>query len=255
MTMSLCCALVLLIPAVTRAQETAGKPGARWYVSWGYNTENYADTDIRFEQPSLGNDFTLHSATMHDYKSWDVWNHAITIPQYSIRIGRFIRKNTAIELNFDHAKAILPNDQNVRLTGTLAGAPADQVVRVGDFVQTYKLNNGANFLLLNLVQRIPLLGEPGRTGSLALLGKAGVGFMYPHTENTVLGRPNQSGFEFGGFGAGIEAALRVHPYKGLYVDGAQKGFYGRYRNLNVNQGTASQDLWAHVSIISLGIAW
>jgi hypothetical protein len=251
-TTSLFCALFLLTPGAARAQ---GAASGKWYVSWGYNTETYADPGIRFEQPGLGNDFTLHNVQMEDRPDWDFWNHSLTIPQYSIRIGRFIRKNTAIELNFDHAKAILTTNRTARLTGTLAGVAVDSEVLVSDFVQTYKLNNGANFLLVNVVQRFPLLGVPGHTGSVALLGKAGIGIMIPHTENTVLGQPNQSGFEFGGFGTGLEAALRVHVFRGLYVEGAEKGFYGRYRNLNINQGTASQDIWAYMSIVSMGFAW
>jgi hypothetical protein len=251
MSMSLGCALMLLLPAGARAQDA----GARWYVSWGYNTESYSDTDLRFRQPALGNDFTLRGATLHDHRSWDFWNHAVTIPQYSIRVGRFIRRNTAIELNFDHAKAILASDQDVHVTGMLAGTPTDEVVPTGDFVQDYRLNNGANFFLLNLVQRFPLHGEPDHTGSVALLTKAGIGFMFPHTENTVLDGPNEPAFEFGGVGTGIEAALRVHAVHGFYVDGARKEFYGRYRGLNIDQGSASQDLWAHVTILSLGNAW
>lgn len=158
-------------------------------------------------------------------------------------------------MNFDHAKAILATDQDVYLTGSLGGVPTDEVVRSGDLVQDYRLNNGANFFLLNLVQRFPLRGEPDHTGSVALLAKAGVGLMVPHTENTVLDRPNEPGFEFGGLGPGIEAALRVHAYHGLYVAGARKEFYGRFRGLSIDQGSASQDLWAHVTILSLGNAW
>ena len=78
--------------------------------------------------------------------------------------------------------------------------------------------------------------------------------MVPHTENTVLGQANQAGFQYGGLGAGIEAAIRLHAYKKIFVEVAQKGFYGRYRNLHINQGTASHDLWAHVTILSLGAA-
>ncbi len=246
--------LLLLTASATLAQAEAGSPDPSWYVSWGYNTETYLDNDMRFRQPSLGNDFTLHDVQLHDLVSADIWNHPPTIPQYSIRIGCFLWKNTSIELNFDHAKAILGPDQSVHVTGTLAGTPIDEVVPASDFVQGYMLNNGANFLLLNIVQRFPLLGEAGRTGSLALLGKAGFGFMYPHTENTVLGLPNLPGFQYGGLGSGVEAAVRVHFYKGGYLEGAQKVFFGRYKSLNINEGAASHDLFANETILSLGIA-
>lgn len=76
MSMSLCCTLLLLLPAGAQAQDA----GARWYVSWGYNTESYSDTNLRFRQPPLGNDFTIHGAAIRDQRGWDFWNHAITIP-------------------------------------------------------------------------------------------------------------------------------------------------------------------------------
>ena len=62
------------------------------------------------------------------------------------------------------------------------------------------------FLLLNIVKRLPLIGEPGERLSLTALAKVGVGVVIPHTQNTVLGRDNRPGFQFGGTAAGVEAA-------------------------------------------------
>jgi len=225
-----------------------------WYVTWGYNTERYAPVAVEFSQPSLGNDFKLEGR-MHDQKGWDLWNHSITVPQYSFRVGKFIKKNTAIELNFDHAKAILEPDSRASISGTIGGAPVGGDVRVGDYVQKYKLNNGANFLLLNAVQRVPLIGTPGRTGSVALLAKAGVGIMLPHTENIVLGQENKAGFQYGGMGAGLEGAIRAHIVKSVFIEVAEKGFYGRYRNLNIYEGKAKQNLKALVTIVSIGTSF
>lgn len=262
LTKTLLILFLLLATEPVRAQAPSANPNGpasaepgrdRWYFQWGYNTESYAPVDIRFEQPGLGNDFTL-SGHVHDHKSWDFWNHPITVPEYSIRIGYFIKQNTAIELNFDHAKAILDPESQAHLTGTIDGQFVDQDVTVGDYVQSYKLNNGANFILANLVQRFPLSGTPETGGNLALLAKAGLGFMQPHTENTVLGVPNQSGFQYGGLGAGLEAALRLHAFDHFFLEVGQKGFYGHYQGLNIDQGKASHDLWAYVTILSLGVA-
>ena len=161
----------------------------------------------------------------------------------------------SIELNFDHSKAILVVDQNVLVTGALNGRTVNETVRAGDLVSRYFLNNGANFVLVNAVQRLPMVGTPGHARSVAALVKGGLGFMVPHTENTVLGESNQAGFQYGGLGAGLEAGLRVHLFRHLFVEASQKVFYGRYRKLNIAAGTASQDLWAHVTILSAGTTW
>ena len=237
------------------AVSTPSEHGGTWYVQWGYNTERYASTDIHFDQPAMRNAFTLHGVEMRDAKSWDIWNHALTVPQYSFRIGRFIRSNTAIELNFDHSKAIMVVDQRVLVTGALNGRTVNETVRAGDLASRYFLNNGANFVLVNAVQRLPMVGIPGHARSVAALVKAGVGFMVPHAENTVLGESNQAGFQYGGLGAGIEVGVRVHLLKHLFVEAAQKVFYGRYRKLNIAAGSANQDLWAHVTILSVGTTW
>lgn len=118
-------------------QSMTGAPhrGGEWYVSWGYNTAQDARTDIQFAQAGSGSDFTLHDVELRDSKAWDIWNHAPTVPQYSLRVGKFIRPNTAIELNFDHAKAIVVQGQDVRVSGTLNGAAVDRQMNVTDVVQ------------------------------------------------------------------------------------------------------------------------
>src|SRR4051812_8592787 len=62
------------------------------------------------------------------------------------------------------------------------GKPVDKNIVLTEDVLIYKLNNGANFGLFNIVQRFGILRKPGQTGSVAILCKAGIGFVVPHTE-------------------------------------------------------------------------
>jgi hypothetical protein len=41
-------------------------------------------------------------------------------------------------------------------------------------------------------------------------------------------------------------------YRTIYAEISQKGFYGHYRNLNIHEGKAHQDLWAYVTVIQFG---
>ena len=47
-------------PAQPRPAETGGR---EFFVSWGYNGDSYAKSDLHISQPSLGNDFTLRRRT------------------------------------------------------------------------------------------------------------------------------------------------------------------------------------------------
>jgi len=122
-------------------------------------------------------------------------------------------------------------------------------------VLTYKLNNGANFALFNAVQRFRVLREQRKTGSVSVLAKAGIGFVAPHTENSVFGIPNDKGFQFSGPDLGAELAVRLHLFRAFYMELCEKGVYARYREVNINNGHAAQELWAHVTLLSFGASF
>ena len=241
----------------TNPTASSQNEGHEIYLSWGYNTESYMPVELRMSQPAQGNDFTLHAVDFHDSKGWStgLLSHSLTGPQYNLQFGFFFKKNTAFEVNFVHAKAIVTQDQIVRMTGKIAGQPVDHAVVLTEDVLTYKLNNGANFALFNVVKRFQILREPGQTGSVSILGKAGMGFVAPHTENTLFGEPNEKGFQFSGPDLGVELAIRLHLFRAIYTEFCEKGVYARYRDMNINQGHAQQELWAHVTALSFGASF
>ena len=241
--------VLLAFAASARAQS-----GTEMYISWGYNANGYRPTDIHFTQSSLGNDFTLQDVSFHDSKGWTtgLLSHSVTGPQYNFQVGFFIRKNTAFEINFVHPKAIVTQDHTVRMTGTLNGAAVDQNIVLSTNVLMYKLNNGANFALFNVVRRVPLFRKPEQNGSVAALAKAGMGFVVPHTENTLFAQPNVPGFQFSGPDFGAEIAVRLNVFRGIFLEFCQKGVYASYHDLNIYSGSAEQDLWTHVSALSFG---
>src|SRR5215217_2890294 len=63
----------LVDQAATPAQS--GTPAAKaapreFFVSWGYNGDQYTKSDLHIDQPSLGNDFTLLGVKPRDSKPW-----------------------------------------------------------------------------------------------------------------------------------------------------------------------------------------
>jgi hypothetical protein len=244
-----------------------------WYFSWGYNTETWAPTDIHVSQPSLGNDFTIHDVKGHDEPGWTsgIFNKGLFAPQNNIRIGRFIDENhtLAIELSLDHTKYTSTIGQTARVTGTVNGAYVDSKQLLDDTYFKYNLHNGANHLMVNVVKRLPLIGTTNESLSLAAIGKAGLGLMVPHSDNTIMGQKNDVGekkfsnligtkhgwWQFDGWTAGIEAGLRLVLLKPVYLELTDKVAYARLYDIPVYQGTADHSLWMNEVILSLGFTY
>jgi hypothetical protein len=243
-----------------------------WYFSWGTSKQFWAPTDIHVSQPSQGNDFTIHGVQGHDEPdvasmlSGDLFG-----PQYNIRIGRFINDNRtiAVELSLDHTKYTVTDGQTAHVTGTIAGAPVNaNYVLNASFFQ-YMLHNGANHLMTNLVYRQPLIGETNETLSVAFIGKAGVGIMVPHTDDTILGQPSYVGlkvpsnffcihncwWQFGGWTTGVEAGFRVVVFKPWYIELTDKVAYASLWNLPAYQGTVSHSLLMNEIVFSIGFTY
>ncbi len=107
-----------------------------------------------------------------------------------------------------------------------------------------------------MIRRVRFRGEPGRTGSVFFLPKAGAGFAVPHTENTLFGEPNEKGFQFfHGWNIDAAAALRVHILKRLYVEVEEKALFVRYFGVNVDQGTAHHSVKAAEFSFHFGVSF
>jgi len=240
-------------PRVPRAQSS----DREFFLSWGYNGDRFTTSDLHISQPSLGSDFTLVGVKAHDNKGWpDLFSHALTVPQYNVRIGVFFDERWGIELALDHIKWIVRQDQQVRMTGTRDGEPVDTQITLTPEVLQYQLNNGANPIFVNLIRRVRLAGEPGRTGHVAFLAKAGGGVAMPHTENTLFGQPNDKGFQFfHGWDLDAVAAVRVHIFKPLYVEFEEKLVYARYFGVKVDQGTARHTVKASEYTFNIGLSF
>ena len=239
-------------------------PRGEWYFSWGYPRAYFTDSDIRFVRPGLGDDFTMHKAKAVDEPEWTtgIFNKPLTVPEYNWRLGYFFnkKKDLALELNFDHVKYHVSDGQTVRMTGKHGGQPVDQQIQLTEDVLEYELCDGANFLLLNIVKRLPLVGKPGETLSVAGIAKAGAGIVIPDSDNKVFGLANRhnadeghKGYKISGWNTGVEAGLRFVPLKPFYLELTDKVDFADYTNVDINSGRAQQSFWTNEVILSLGV--
>jgi hypothetical protein len=264
MERKLCFVPVLLLLIFT--QSAFAQKKSNWnfvkngslYLSWGYNTEWYTRSTVHVSQPSLGNDYKLVHVRAHDHPGWDegIIGKPMTIPQYNYRIGYFFneKQDLAIEINFDHTKYIISDEQDVKVKGTYNNQPINTTKRFSEKEGSfYYLNNGANFLLFNLVKRFRLTNTTSQNWKLDLLTKAGVGPVIPHVENSFWGLANKPHFQIGGWNTGVETALKLTAFKYVYLEFAQKFDYARYSGLKIYEGTAKQAFGSYQLILNLGI--
>lgn len=249
--------ILFLLPFAGSAQtESQPRKRGEFYFSWGYNTEWYTRSRVKINQPSLQNNYQFVGVQGHDHRGWDegLFSKDLTIPQYNYRLGFMFggKRDLGIEINFDHTKFIFP-DGPAHLKGTLNGKATDTTVNfTRDNGFYYYLNNGANFLLINIVKRWHWTTNKKETIKLDALGKFGVGPVIPHVDNGFFGHPNDADFQFGGWNTGLEGALRSTFFKHLYLELAGKLDYARYSNLKIYEGTARHAFGTAEVILSLG---
>lgn len=248
--------LVNLVPNFVAAQtKHSNNRKGEFYFSWGYNKEWYTQSNLHVEQPELGNKYTFRGIRAHDNPGWDkgIFDRAMTIPQYNYRIGYFFKDDLAIEINFDHTKYIIDHQQAHR-KGTMDHKPIDETIEWNEENGYYYfLNNGANFLLFNLVKRWDLYQSPNEKVKIDLLGKAGIGPVIPHVENSFDGNKNNPDFQIGGWNIGVENALRATFFRYVYLEFAHKVDYARYAHLHIYKGRARQAFGTYELVLNLGI--
>lgn len=250
------------VPKIQKFDNGVAKKG-EWYFSWGYNKEWYTGSDLHIKQPSLGNDYVIKDVRARDKPGWDhgLFKKDLSIPQYNYRLGYFFKDNWAFEINFDHAKYVIDETQLLHVKGTIGGQQVDEYIannvptynnNTDPFIK-YQLNNGANFLMFNIVHNIHLSDFNKKWFDLSFMWKAGPGIMIPHVENTIQGNKNHKGFQFGGFGADVEGAVRATFFKYAYLEFANKVVGTHYYNLRVYEGKAKQTFGTYMMVLSAGV--
>ena len=249
--------VLVIAPLLIQAQQKTKERKGEFYFSWGYNKEWYTRSDVKVSQPSLNNQYTLKSVRSHDHPGWDegLFSQPISIPQYNYRFGYFFnkKKGLAFEINFDHTKHIIQDEQQVKITGILNKRQVDTTVNFSEANGFYYfLNNGANFLLFNIVKRWHWYESKNGQFTVDALGKAGIGPVIPHVQNSFFGQANDPGFQLGGWNMGIEGAVRATFFKHVFLEFSNKVDYARYSGLKTYQGTAKQAFGTYELILSLG---
>ena len=222
------------------------------YFSVGYNRTSYEPTTIHVQQDELGNSYQ-----MINVKGDSKTKSAISAYQLNYRIGFYCNytQTLGLELNFDPVNYRIKDGQNVVIKGIINNT--QNSTRTLDFSAKngyYYYFNGANLLLLNLVERFTLFSTNSKNLRLDAIVKEGMGPVLPHFQNSMPIDPvNNPQLQYGGWNVGVEAGLRVTALRFFYFELMGKYDYANMNALSIYQGTAQQQLTTYELIGCVGL--
>ena len=206
------------------------------YLQWGYNTEWYTKSNIHFNNVVNGVDhnFTIYKAKAHnrsDLKSMLKNPIAISVPQYNYRIGFYLNaKHTkAIEINYDHTKYIVYDNQPLHAKGNIGSSYFDKDTSFTYDQLHFEHTNGANFYQINYVRQYELKKNSRRTVFTGLW-KAGAGILIPKTDVTLSGKRVDNRYHIAGYCFGAEGGGRWYLSRKLFFEATAKTGFANYTN-------------------------
>lgn len=228
------------------------------YLQWGYNTEWYTRSNIRFRGTIDGvpHDFTAYKARGVDQNDFDAIFKKpvqVSVPQYNYRIGFYLnhQKTKAIEFNFDHTKYIVSDNQRLRVKGYVGDKHFDQdtLVTPGNLFH-FEHTNGANFYHINYVQFWPINKTNRRAGYFVPMVKAGIGFMIPKTDVTLFGKRLDNRFHLAGYMASVESGVKYYITHTFFLEGTAKAGFANYTNALTVEGGKAQHKFGYGELIA-----
>lgn len=247
-------------------EESCNCPGAAkkgkgsLYISWGYNRDWYSRSDLHFKNSGTDDyDFTLYGVKAEDRPGFRwIPRNAIrgdfTRPQYSARLGYYFPKkpNMGVEINFDHSKYVMISDQTVHITGQIHEKSLDRDTVLSAGFLKFEHTNGANFLMVNFVERKNLFHSQNGKHWLSLVIKTGGGLVIPKTDVTLFGKQLDNCFHTAGWLAGVDTGLR-YDFRHFFTEFTAKGVFADYRNvLVIGTGRVNHHFGAFETILTAG---
>jgi len=230
-----------------------------FYISWGYNRDWFSKSNLHFKSGKSDNyDFTLYGVKAKDRPGFNelletAASGDFTIPQYNYRFGYYFNKHDiGIEINFDHTKYVVIQDQKIPIKGQIHGIDMDKDTLLNASFLKFEHTNGANFLMGNFIKRITWLHSANNKHWLSAIIKTGAGVMIPKTDVTLFGTRVDNKFHLAGWLVGLEPGLR-YDFRHFFMEATGKGAFVDYTDvLTVDTGRANHSFWCFEAILVAG---
>lgn len=255
-------------PKNLRTESNKGK----FFFFWGYNFSSYAKSDIHFTGPNY--DFILHDVKAGDrptkFGSTYFDPSRLTIPQFNLHFGYYIKDNYSISLGWDHMKYVVDIPQEVKITGYIgdeistpgiptgnrAGQYNGEKIMVDSAMLTFEHTDGYNFASVGLERYDDIINN--RKGQQVLTMESGVdvGLLIPRSDVHLFGEGGNHFWNIAGYGASAKVGLHYRFYKGLYLQGNFKTGWTDLYNIRTTgrRGVdkATQQIWFFENYWALG---
>lgn len=209
-----------------------------FYGHWGYNNSWYSKSDIHFK--GTGYEFTLKDVVAHDrqspYKLKYLSPENISIPQWNLRLGYFIKDNYSISIGWDHMKYVMDIPQKVYITGYIEnevstpGIPTgkyegvydNDLIEIGSDMLTFEHTDGYNYANVEVERYDDIWVSKSQVRTLTLETGLGAGLIIPRTDARFFGVGQNNALNVAGYGASVKAGLKFYMNRGLFLQYTSK---------------------------------
>lgn len=239
--------LFAILPVFSFGQKQYHRVG-EMYIYWGWNRGAYTKSDITFTGDNYN--FTLYDVIAKDRQSPFSFGlyfgpQTITIPQYNFRVGVYINDKYDISFGADHMKYVMRNYQDVLISGSIANSNTpydgtynnDTINLTPDFL-LFEHTDGLNYENIEL-RRSDILFAREKFRIESRVG-AGLGFMLPRTNTTLLDNQRYDQFHLAGYGLGIMAGVHFSFFNHFFIQFETKGGFIQMPDIRTTRNPADR---------------
>jgi len=262
--------LMILMLMQTRAQQNDRYSKGNFYFYWGYNRSAFTNSAITFTGNNYN--FTLYNVQAIDKPSQFSFKEyfgasSFTVPQYTYRMGYFVRDGWCLSLGMDHMKYVMQAYQTVAITGQInednnpyngTYQTGDQIVLTPEFLQ-FEHTDGLNFLNFSLDRYLKLYTTPRHQFMLSIYTGAGFGLVIPKSNVTLMNGERNDEFHLAGYGFQGNAGLEMLFFKHAFLRMGAKGGFIHLPDIltrpNDAPDRAKQHFWYGMADFAIGWQW
>ncbi|MES2800285.1 MAG: hypothetical protein V4638_09740 [Bacteroidota bacterium] len=248
--------LLLIFPLMVVAQSKKKKKPKNsqaqgtLYGYWGYNRTTYTKSNLHFV--GEGYDFSLAESKAKDNPSpfsLQYFNPKfLTVPQFNLRVGYYIKNHWAISFGYDHMKYIFKDRNQVLLSGTIdpgvdnvtnwSGTFNDSLVITDRNTFHYENSNGLNFLRVGFERTDNLFGLKNW---FVLSSHVGVstGGLLTFNDFTFAGKKDMVTISLSGYGMAASAGVRLEFFKHVFIQSNLTGGFNHLLKVKTRPDDAS----------------